>query len=475
MTSTEAAALAYRDRYFWRPILFCREVLGIALWEGQKRICRAITRFKRVAVRSGHKIGKSTIAAALALWWVCTRGPMARVVMTSAGTRQVEEILWREVKRLHRGALIPIGGRLLESPGGGLTFASGAEIKGFTTDEPEKMAGTSSPDLFYIVDEGSGVPQAIFDAIEGNRAGGAVCLVLGNPTKLSGEFREAFTSKRHLYHGIHISSEETPNATGEGEPIPGLATKEWIEEKRIEWGEGSPIYAVRVKGEFPEQSAMGIYSLALLDEAVERWRAQPIPHPKEGRLVVAVDCARGGDDESVIQGRRGLGMWAPEAHAGQDGANLAGRVLEFIKRHRLPGERPRVLVDVIGLGASCFDFLNHQDEIDLELVAVNVAEASTAGLDEDTGVRKYAILRDQLWCEGVEWLKAGGRLPDDGRLVAELSAAVYSFKTGTQKKVASKDDMKKLIKRSPDRADAYTMAVYEAPSAASGILGAFIT
>src|SRR5690606_31880088 len=127
----------------------------------------------------------------------------ARVIMTSTTARQVDQILWREVKMLRarsgwcvackrgnqrRREENPINPELIarpcqhsalirEVPGElartGMKSADFREIVGFTAKEAEAVAGISGRNLLYIVDEASGVAQAIFEAIEGNRAGGA--------------------------------------------------------------------------------------------------------------------------------------------------------------------------------------------------------------------------------------------------------------------------------------------------------------
>ena len=235
----------------WRqsPALFARDCLGVSLWSKQEEICDAVVVHPRVAVRSGHKIGKSRAAAVIALWFALCY-PGARVILTSASARQVRAILWRELRLLYNGAPVPLGGTWHDDPSSGLRFDHGSEIFGFSTDQPERMAGISGTDLLFIVDEASGVPELIFEAVEGNRAGGARLVLFSNPTRTAGTFYEAFTSKKNFWHGIHVQSTETPNATGTGN-VPGLATAEWCREKLLEWGPSSPLYEVRVAGTFP--------------------------------------------------------------------------------------------------------------------------------------------------------------------------------------------------------------------------------
>lgn len=369
--------------------------------------------------------------------------------MTSASGRQVKSILWAEVRNVARDAKVKLGPQPALDPNTGIELAGGRRIQGFSTDKPERMAGISGANVLFIIDEASGVDQAIFDAIEGNRAGGARVVLFSNPTQTSGEFFDAFHSKRAFYHCLHVSSEESPNVSAGRVVVPGLATAGWVEEKRREWGVGSPIYAVRVRGDFPPQSSNSVISLALVDKAVETGLQRWIDLDKP--LDAGLDVARYGDDESVLCVRRGrniLGFWTWQ-HL--DGPTLAREVWRVLDGIRKPGTaQPRVKVDVIGVGASAYDAL--KGDTPLQVVPVNVAERS-----DDP--ERYVLLRDQLWFAMADWLVDGG-IPRDDKLHGELVAPLYGFDARGRYKVESKDEIKSRIGRSPDRADALALAVY---------------
>jgi phage terminase large subunit len=370
--------------------------------------------------------------------------------MTSASARQVKSILWKEVRKQHSRAKFPIGGVCALDPETGLQLPDGREILGFSTNEPEKMAGVSGKNLLFIIDEASGVPEEIFEAIEGNRAGGAKVALFSNPTRTVGTFYDAFHSKSEFWHRLHISSEDSPNVTEGRSVVPGLATLDWVNEKRDEWGEESPLYNVRVRGNFPRQGQNVVISLDLIEAALERE-----PENDDGQLRVGVDVARFGDDESVIQVVRGKVARMPVARGGLDGPQLAGLVREVVRAERRGDEPVTVNIDGIGVGASAYDAL--KDDADLTVNSINVSESATDEL--------YALLRDQLWHAARDWLKDGGVLPDDGKLHGELVAPSYSFDARGRIKVEGKDSIKKKLRRSPDRADALSLAVYTAPEA----------
>lgn len=443
------------------PVAFAEQVLGLRPWRGQKEVAAALLSRRRAAVRSGHKIGKSTIAAALALWWVSDAAarPGARVVITAPTARQVKSIVWKEIRRLYQNAERlgrSLGGDCHKDPANGLQFSDGREIVGLSTDEPEKLQGYSGAHLLFIIDEASGVPAEIYEAIEGNRAAGAWLLLLGNPTRLSGEFFDAFHGKARLYGNVHLSSEETPNVTGDGEPIPGLASREWVEEKREEWGEDDDRYLVRVRGEFPRAGSRSVISLALVEAAEERGRSAT----PSGRLVFGLDPARYGDDDSVlsaVQGSALLGQWRLRKG---DGPTVAGEALQKIRELRAAlgveeHEKTRVNVDPIGVGASVFDCLR-AEERELMVCAVNAAGKPPEHQKDD-----YVNLRDALWFNGRRWLKEGGALLESANLRADLTAPEYEFRAPARAKVESKEETKKRLNRSPDWGDSFLLAIWE--------------
>jgi len=195
--------------YLAEPVRFSREIIGVEPWAKQVEILEAVRDHPRVAIKSGHKVGKSHSAAQLALWFYCSF-EAARVVMTSTTSRQVDEILWRELRMMlaRSGRCVSCKAELLDNPAAriprpcphsslvdgdlgdlartGLKSDDFREIVGFTAKQGEAVAGISGENVLYIVDEASGVPKEIYEAIEGNRAGSARLALFGNPTKNEG-------------------------------------------------------------------------------------------------------------------------------------------------------------------------------------------------------------------------------------------------------------------------------------------------
>jgi phage terminase large subunit len=51
---------------------------------------------RRMAIRSGHGVGKSTLLAWIVLWFISTRVP-CKIGTTAPTERQLKDILWTEI------------------------------------------------------------------------------------------------------------------------------------------------------------------------------------------------------------------------------------------------------------------------------------------------------------------------------------------------------------------------------------------
>lgn len=460
----QRAALGLVKRWEHAPELFFREALCVDPWQKQIEIAQSVDQHDRTAVRSSQKIGKSAIASWIAAWWAFTRKG-GQVVLTAPAAHQVENILWPEFRRaLLPDPANPLKPRLIEpdwlaiDPRTGLRLPGERRVFCVTTNEPEKLQGLSGKNLLIIVDEGSGYPQELWAPLIGNMAGGAHMLTTGNPTQTSGEFYDAFHEKSEFWNGFHVSAYDTPNVIAGYEVIPGLASREWCEARKKEWGEESAEYQVRVLGNFPSQGASSIVSLLSYELSVKQWAATMA---LEGPLELGVDVARYGDDESVIAARIRRRAWIDDRMNGFDGNEVARRVATSIKSNRCAGQPVRVKVDGIGYGAAVVDALNSMNARGALGDNVLVYDINVANVADDE--EKYHALRDQFWFMTSEWLKEGGVFKHDPKTKSELLGARYAFDERGRRKVESKKEMKKRIGRSPDGADALSLAIYAAP------------
>jgi hypothetical protein len=465
-------------RYQADPVAFFREIIGVEPWSRQVDVIEAIRDHKRVAVRAGHKVSKSHTFAGIALWYFCSF-PDARVVMTSTTARQVDSILWRELRMMlarsgrcvackladpeghHIRKPCPHSGMIEEEPGElartGLKSVDFREIVGFTAREAEAVAGVSGRNLLYLADEASGIPDEIFEAIEGNRAGGAGIAMFSNPTRNEGEFYEAFHSKAHLYKTLTISSAESPNVIEGREIIPGLATREWIDEKTREYGESSAWISIRVKGVHAEKEVGKIFPIHVIDLAEKRWHDASLA----GRLVIGLDPAgdSGTGDETAFAARRGLKVLKIEVHIGLSEEAHLVHLLSLITALKVPREKPVVIVDREGaVGSRVYGYLEAHAERTKAFELVGMRSSSKLAVREK---RIYDTLRDELAGSLELKFREGLGIPEDVKLEKDLHALTWEPRRDGRIKLVEKKKIKKLLGRSPDRYDALALCAWE--------------
>src|SRR5262249_27635443 len=150
----------------------------------------------------------------------------------------------------------------------------------------EDAAGISGPAMMFVFDEATGIQDRFWEAMSGNMAGGVKVVAISNPTANDGWFAACFNgAAKEFWTTFQISSEESRSVKAGRRSVAGLAMREWVLEGRAEWGEDSPIYKVRVKGEFAIGEDSKICSLAVITAASKR------EAPAEGPLVIGLDPA----------------------------------------------------------------------------------------------------------------------------------------------------------------------------------------
>lgn len=423
------------EPYVDDPVGFVREVLGGYPWSKQREILESVRDHKRTAVRSGHGVGKTKSAAWVALWFLYSHRN-SRVITTAPTWTQVKDLLWREIRTEHAAAEDLRG----ECHHLQLELDSDWVALGLSTDKPERFQGHHAEHMLLIVDEASGVDRAIFEAAEGFMTGEhARVLLIGNPTQMAGQFYDAHHSERALWNCLHVNVLESPNFTGEKVPADvarQLPAKEWVEDKKVKWGEGSPIWDVRVEGKFNSQADDTVIGLAAIEAAQRR---EVAPHPYDDTKVVSCDVARFGSDETVFAFRHGEQVRIIETYVGRATTHTAGRLVHHFREL----EADHTVVDDTGVGGGVTDMVREQG------VPVEAFNGGETALEPD----EYPNRRSELWfVAGAELANAD--LDQDEQLAADLSAPKWKMDSKGRRVVEPKDETKKRLGRSPDRGDA---------------------
>ncbi len=414
------------------PKWFVENVLGGQLWEKELEILDSVKNHRDTAVRSCHASGKTFTAARIANWWLCSYTDS--VVITTAPTfRQVKEILWREIRSAVAGKHIYPENAVLDTQ---INLGENWFALGLSTDRSDQFQGFHSPHLLFIGDESSGIPEEIFQAVDGLAP--EKTLLLGNPLHNQGTFADSF--KRDGVSKIHISAFDTPNIKAGSRMIPGLITTEDVNTIKQKYGEDSDVYRVRVLGEFPLQDSDSLIGVDAVAKAMER-EVSVLP---QWEKKMGVDPARFGDDRTVILVRQMEKVIRKDVFVSLDTMAITGHVLNIAKEEFVKGEN--INVDEIGIGAGIVDRLREQGW------RVNGVNVGTKAEDDE----HYANLRAELYDAKVKpWLKTGSLPKDDD--FYELANIRYKFNSTGKLILEKKEDMKKRGLPSPDVADALSL------------------
>lgn len=198
--------------------------------------------------------------------------------------------------------------------------------------------------------------------------------------------------------------------------------------------------------------AMQVIPRAWVEAAMERHRNSerpPIPMTSLG-----VDVARGGIDDTVLSPRYDV-WFAPligiPGRLTPDGKSVYAEIMKLSPEI---DETTPVAIDVSAIGSSPYDYSFEQG---LNVTAVNFASASHM----TGGVLHFANKRAELYWAMREALDpntgANVMLPDDPLLMADLTAAHWRLTTRGIV-LQDKDEIRKVLGRSPDRGDAVVIS-----------------
>lgn len=398
-----------------------------------------------VTVRSSNGVGKDWVASEIALWWLYTRAPS--IVITTAPTnRQVEQVLWGEIRRKFYAAKVPLGGRCLNLK---IDIEPKWYAIGFSTDKEDQFQGFHGKNILFIFSEAQGIPKMIYEATKGCLTSeGSRWLLIGNPMIPTGDFYDTFKSP--LWHKIKISSFDSPNVIAGKEVVPGVVTKEWVDQRRVEYGEDHPFWFARVLGEFPPESEDTLIPLTWIEQAKNKPMA-----PHVIKRVLGLDVARYGGCETVGCLFDGYRASFPIVRKDRSLVDTAGDAMQVARESEIEDFRGKrelqIFTDDIGVGGGVTDIL------DREGYAVTGIVMNAKADNEE----KFFDLRAECYWDLREAFRAGTiSIPDDEKLVAQLAGLRYEYTTRGAIRLISKEKLRKEGMESPDRADALAMAVW---------------
>lgn len=284
-------------RYVDNPPLMASELFGFEPTDYQADVMRLVAAGRDVTWRAGHGVGKTATLAMLVFWYLLTR-PYSRVPTTAPTYRQVKDVLWSEIalwfaRFPYREALRLDRTRLSVRGHESEWFAIGV-----ASNRPQNLEGFHARHILFVGDEAKGIPDPIFDAIDGALTTGGQRLYTSTPGSRLGRFYEShFGRVSRFFARCHTNGETAQRVS-----------RAWLDQKREEWGEDSPIYASKIRGEFPVEGDDVLIPVSYIDAAETAYElmrregdddsVEPLI-PLGPRAVIGCDVARHGHNETV--------------------------------------------------------------------------------------------------------------------------------------------------------------------------------
>jgi hypothetical protein len=310
------------------------------------------------------------------------------------------------------------------------------------------LAGLHADNVGFLMDETGMYPDSMLTTADAALANAILdgkgkypkrgrILAVSNPERPSGIIYRAFSGDPVLskqWKVMNITSDPDSNRRA------NRVSKDWARGVIELYGRDHIYTKINVFGEYPDSTTEMLLSEREIDEAMNRSYKETEYKYKQKRM--GIDVARGGADSSILFRRQGLQAFPYiMISSDKDGPHVAGRALW---EREETGVNRFYVDNTGGYGSSVIDFLRMDETADVIPVTYQAS-----ALDP----KKYANKRTEIWVKMRDWVRNGGALPKDEMLKAELLAPKLFFR-GTQFKLESKEDIRKRVGRSPDRADA---------------------
>lgn len=501
------------------PVKFCKMCWpDITLYPKQQEILYSVRDNVKTFVHAGNELGKDFISGVVVPWFFASRSP-CRIITSSSGETQLKSVLWGEIKERLDTSRIEFPWRTstlsikrLKRDGKECPLSY---VLGHVTKSVENFQGHhldhDIPRVLALFDEASGIADEYYTASE---SWAHRTLVIGNPLRTTNFFfRECKKgdekdpaappgSKSLLRKVIHIGAEHSPNVQlgkelaargykgekGWPSAIPGVVSYPEYLRRQVQWDKIKR--QQRLDGHFYEGEEELLYPPHWLDLCEETYKAL---NPKGYDDEVARWENRKGIAMGIDAGAgRDLSCWTIVDHKGiifqhavptPNTMEICGKTVNYMQQYGIPARM--VGIDVGGGGKQIADRLR---ELGFNIRTIAFGGAPTppkekkvkrtpdkVDVDETRQTYKnrrcemYGLLRDHM---NPAMHPEGFAIPEElHELRQELAVHPLWYDSDGKMYLPPKDrqphqqnkesdeiTIKKLLGRSPDRADSLVVA-----------------
>jgi hypothetical protein len=464
---------------------FTEDVLNIKTLDyKQKEILYSVQNNRKVHVRSGHARGKDYLSAVACVCQLCLFPP-STVICTAPTERQVISIMMGEIKKIWHNTKRPLGGSLSATK----IMISEKEkwfLEGFKAADKavEAWTGFHNTNGLISVTEASGISDETFDAIHGLMTGNYKMFMSSNPNRLDGEAYRSNVDPSYKCYALNCL--DAPNVVAKKKIIPGQVDYEWVVDtikkpgwtKNIkpkdanleendfcfegQWYRPSDLFRIKVLGEYPKISSDTLIPMSWIKASNERWLKNHEPESGEP-LRLGVDVAGIGNDSTALSYRYGDIVTKVEALPLKEHMSIVG----YLGHIPIDNSGDSCIIDAIGEGAGVYSRCMERIRNGKKMIAPVSFKGSYSakGLKDVTGERTFVNLRAYCYWAIRDALDPalGGKLalPPDSELAQELMATKWDMRSSDSAiQIVDKKKIKKILHRSPDKADSLSQTYF---------------
>jgi len=412
-----------------------------------------------VCVRAGRGPGKEAVTSWAQIWFQSMFEPH-EVLATGPNAEHLKTVYWKEVykwmfrkdKKTNQNfyffakdfawtaTKIYKKNSIKGEAEGAINFASYKTVQKNASGEEQRegVSGHHQDFIMFIIDEASGVPDAVYEALKGSLTREeevGFMVVLFNPNRNTGFAHDIHTTTEgRRWYNLHWNSEDCEGID-----------PEVIEDAR-RYGEDSNYYRINIRGEFPLADEEKVIPWQFIESAIER----EVQY-EQYDIIACIDPAGEGKDKTIISFKQGP-KWLDFFYINESYTDkIASKCIDKIEQY----DPTRIYVDKIGVGLGVFSELRTVYRGRRKVYGVNTKESPT-------NKKLYRTMRDELWFRLRREFEDGrASIPNVDRVKVELNAPEYETNGQGQLVVTPKPKMRKLLGGgSPDYADTMCLSVY---------------
>lgn len=469
------------DKRLVTPDMFARFYLGLNPYVWQIEAMRSVWMRHKTALRAANGSGKTATVVTPLLLWFLWRFPKGRAIVTSGSWNQIGTQLFHNLHLYkHRPCFHgwKFGSGHIATPQGGFIIGLSTNNPGRAEGYHEKVSEPEAEHLFvrdylqlirragkelnlekeeaespvmYIVDEAKTVPDPIFTAID--RCTITYRLYCSSPGMTAGQFYRCFTTESRAFTKIVVQAaklNEDGSVDYDATDCPHIKRSK-VADIINRYGVDSPLTRSMIFAEFSEAEGHLVITESELLHAIEN-----PPARRDGTIFGAMDFAAGGD-ENVTAVSGGNWVKCVQAFSAKNTVQARRRQVKALQEAGV--EEGNAIGDADGLGKPIIQDMQEEG------YWVEEFHGGQPCRDDDN----YTNIISEAWIVTGNLIKKGlldisemdKGLPGEGTLFKQLANRPIEFDSRGRLRIMSKKDLKKKLNlSSPDRADAFCMAVW---------------